>query len=159
MARCRSAGDSPFSATILTGARLFHTSDDPRVSSNGKVSCASCHLNGEHDGRSWAFHNLSGNHGPREVPSLLGLSLTIGPIDASTGFGQLHRSGDRDEIQDFEHTFQGVTIGGTGLLGDDVQSELGAPTDGRDADLDAIADYLTSLARLPGAHIATTTDR
>ena len=135
----------PLSPTVLKGAKLFHTSDDPRISSNSKVACASCHLHAEHDGRSWAFQHLPGAHGPREVPSLLGLALSMGPVDPTTGFGQLHRSGDRDEVQDFELTFQGVTMGGTGFLADAVQPELGAPNAGRDADLDAIADYLFSL--------------
>lgn len=135
----------PLTETLLTGARLFHTSDDPRVSGNQKVSCASCHIDGEHDGRSWDFQSLPGLHGPRSTPSMLTLSRTFGPRDDATGFGQLHRSGDRDEIQDFEHTFRGPQMGGTGFLGGGVQAELGAPNAGRDADLDAVAAYLLSL--------------
>jgi DNA-binding beta-propeller fold protein YncE len=135
----------PFPASVLTGAKIFHSSDDPRISGNRKVSCASCHINAEHDGRSWAFHRLPGPHGPREVPSLLGLNRTMGPRDPTTGLGQLHQSGDRDEIQDFEHTFQGVNMGGTGFLGTNVQPELGPPNAGRSADLDGLADYLLFL--------------
>jgi len=135
----------PFPASVLAGAKIFHTSDDPRISRNHKVSCASCHINAEHDGRSWGFHHLPGSHGPREVPSLLGFSLTMGPRDPATGLGQLHRSGDRDEIQDFEHTFQGVNMGGTGFLGTNVQPELGPPNAGRSAELDALSDYILFL--------------
>jgi YVTN family beta-propeller protein len=135
----------PFSPSVLLGARIFHSSDDPRISANAKVACGSCHIGNEHDGRGWAFHRLPGPHGPREVPSLLGLRLTLGPRDPATGWGQLHRSGDRDEIQDFEHTFQGVNMGGTGFLGAGVQPELGPPNAGRSPDLDALADYLVSL--------------
>jgi DNA-binding beta-propeller fold protein YncE len=135
----------PFSPSVLLGAKIFHSSDDPRISVNAKVACGSCHIGGEHDGRGWAFHRLPGPHGPREVPSLLGLRLTMGPRDPATGWGQLHRSGDRDEIQDFEHTFQGSNMGGTGFLGPDVQPELGPPNAGRSADLDALADYIVSL--------------
>ena len=132
-------------ANLLSGAKIFHTSADPRVSGNNKVSCASCHIGGEHDGRAWSFHRLPGPHGPRAVPSLLGFARTMGPVDPATGFGQLHRSGDRDEVQDFEHTFQSVTMGGSGFLGAAVQPELGPPNAGRDAELDALADYVLSL--------------
>ncbi len=139
----------PFSAAFLTGAILFHTSNDARVSSNEKVSCASCHINAETDARDWGFHTLAGRSGPRATPTMLGLGLTFGPRDPVTGFGQLHRSGDRDEVQDFEHTFAGESMGGTGFLGTDAQPSLGAPNAGRDADLDAIATYVLELAALP----------
>lgn len=135
----------PLPPQILSGAKLFHTSDDLRVSANSKVGCASCHINAEHDGRTWAFHRLPGPHGPRSVPSLLGLNRTFGPRDQATGWGQLHRSGDRDEIQDFEHTFRNPNMGGTGFLGENIHPELGAPNAGKNDDLDAIAQYLLSL--------------
>ncbi|MCB9177637.1 MAG: hypothetical protein H6648_10815 [Caldilineae bacterium] len=139
----------------LKGARLFYTSADPRISSNEKVACASCHINAEHDGRDWAFQNLPAGsagqgHGPRPVPSLRGLGLTFsaGQRDPDRGWGQLHRSGDRDEIQDFEHTFRGPLMGGTGFLGAAMRPELGEPNAGRSADLDAIAHYLVNLPPL-----------
>ena len=135
----------PFSPAVLLGAKIFHSSDDPRISRNHKVSCASCHINSELDGRTWSFNRLPGLHGPRETPSLLGLSRTMGPRDPATGFGQLHRSGDRDEIQDFEHTFQGTNMGGNGFLGTAVRPELGASNAGLSPDLDALAQYLLSL--------------
>ncbi|MEM7246014.1 MAG: hypothetical protein AAF533_11775 [Acidobacteriota bacterium] len=150
----------PIPANILNGARLFHTSRDVRISVNDKVSCASCHLNAEHDGRSWDLQWLttdgSGNAtGPgfRFTQTLLGLSLSMGPIDPATGFGQLHRSGDRDEVQDFEHTFRGAQMGGLGFVADpDLQAPLGASQAGFSTDLDDIADYvldLPPLARSP----------
>jgi DNA-binding beta-propeller fold protein YncE len=134
-----------FPENVLRGAKIFHTSDDPRISSNRKVSCASCHINAEHDGRNWSLERLPGRHGPRHVPTLLGLRLSMGPKDQPTGWGQLHRSGDRDEIQDFEHTFQGVQMGGTGFLGAAARPELGAPNSGLSEDLDALAAYLLFL--------------
>jgi len=155
------ATGEPFPPAFLQGARLFHTSDDPRISAKSKVSCASCHINAEVDGRNWAFHRLPGAHGPREVPTLLGLNRTFGPVDPATGLGQLHRSGDRDEVQDFEHTFQGINMGGTGFLGTNVQAELGPPNAGRDADLDALALYTLNLDplrrspyRIPGGGVS-----
>jgi len=144
---------------LRRGAQLFFTSADPRVSSNGKVSCASCHLNGEHDGRTWALEHLPPGtngqpHGPRSTINLLGIARTFtnGQRHATFGWGQLHHSGDRDEIQDFEHTFTGPQMGGIGFLGAAAQPELGPSNGGLDRDLDAIADYLLSqppLARSP----------
>ena len=138
----------PFSTSFLRGATIFHSSNEDEISANRKVACASCHMNAEADGRGWDFQHLPGNHGPRSTTSLLSLSRTFGPVDGATGFGQLHRSGDRDEVQDFEHTFQGVQMGGTGFLGASVNPELGASNaDG--ADLDDLAHYLLNLEPPP----------
>ena len=144
-------------ATLLQGALLFHTADDARISGNGKVACASCHINAEHDGRSWFFEGLppgsaGQGHGPRATPSMLGIGATHTPGQLDPDYnqlGQLHRSGDRDEIQDFEWTYQGALMGGSGFLGGAVHPELGLPNRGRDADLDAMAAYLLALPPLP----------
>ncbi len=143
-------GADPVPETVRRGARLFHTSNDDRIARNRKVACASCHLDGEHDGRTWDFNHLPGApRGPRQTPSLAGLAATYGPVDPATGWGQLHRSGDRDEIQDFDHTFQGPHMGGDGFLGAGVHPELGTPNAGRDPDLDAVAAYVLSLEAVP----------
>lgn len=144
---------------LLRGAELFYGSTDPRTSA-GKVSCASCHINGEHDGRDWAFQHLPDGtfgqgHGPRPTNTLLGIGRgrPEGERDPVTGWGLRHRSGDRDEIQDFEHTFRGPLMGGEGFLGDGAQPELGPPNAGRDADLDAMTTFLRAqppLMRSPG---------
>ena len=106
----------PRSASFLNGERVFHSSVDPRISSNRKVACGSCHVYGEQDGRAWEMQFLPGAHGPRQTQSILGLGASMGPIDPATGLGQLHRSGDRDEVQDFDHTFRGQQMGGTGFI-------------------------------------------
>lgn len=139
----------PLSPTLLRGASLFHTSNEDAVSRNRKVACASCHLNGEHDGRTWDLQHLPGNHGPRQTQTLAGLAATFGAVDPATGWGQLHRSGDRDEVQDFEHTLQGLQMGGDGFLGAGVHPELGTPNAGRSADLDALAAYVLALPAPP----------
>jgi len=139
----------PRSAAFLNGDRLFHTSADARVSSNRKVACGSCHMDGEQDGRAWDLQHLPGSHGPRQTQSILGLGLSMGPKDPATGLGQLHRSGDRDEVQDFDHTFRGPQMGGTGFIAPaSLQPELGAPNAGRDADLDDVAVYVLGLPPL-----------
>lgn len=141
--------------TLRTGGTLFYTSADPRISVNEKVSCASCHINAEHDGRSWAFHALpkgtaGQGHGLRNVQTLLGIGDTFnsGQRDSSFGWGQLHHSGDRDEIQDFEHTFTSPLMGATGFLGQAAQPELGPANGGRNTELDSLAAYLMNLKSL-----------
>lgn len=139
---------------LLNGARLFHASQElgstgpDRISVNQKVACASCHPHGEHDGRIWDFENLPGNHGPRSSMSLLGLSQTYRPVTPGQR-GQLHRSGDRDEIQDFDFTFTSPLMGGTGYLGIAPNPELGPPNAGISADLDDLDAYVMSLTHVP----------
>lgn len=140
----------PRSAAFLNGERVFHSSNDPRISSNRKVACGSCHMYGEADGRAWEIQLLPGSHGPRQTQSILGLGASMGPIDPATGLGQLHRSGDRDEVQDFDHTFRGPQMGGTGFIAAaSLQPPLGAPNAGRDPDLDDLANYCLNLPALP----------
>jgi len=139
----------PRSSSFLRGDRLFHSSVDPRVSSNHKVACGSCHIDGEQDGRAWDLQHLPGAHGPRQTQSILGLGLSMGPPDPVTGLGQLHRSGDRDEVQDFDHTFRGPQMGGTGFISAPLlQPDLGPPNAGRDPDLDDVALYALTLPPL-----------
>ena len=106
-------------------------------------------VDAEQDGRAWDLQHLPGAHGPRQTQSILGLFLSMGPKDPATGLGQLHRSGDRDEVQDFDHTFRGPQMGGTGFIpAAQLQPELGAPNAGRDPDLDDVAVYVLGLAPL-----------
>lgn len=140
----------PKSAAFLNGERVFHASVDPRVSSNRKVACGSCHVYGEEDGRAWDLQFLPGAHGPRQTQSILGLGASMSPVDPATGLGQLHRSGDRDEVQDFDHTYRGPQMGGTGFIAAaQLQPPLGAANAGRSADLDDLANYVLNLPALP----------
>ena len=140
----------PKTASFLNGERVFHSSVDARASSNRKVACGSCHAYGEQDGRAWDLQFLPGAHGPRQTQSILGLGASMGPIDPATGLGQLHRSGDRDEVQDFDHSFRGQQMGGTGYIPlAQLQPPLGAPNAGRSSDLDDLANYALNLPPLP----------
>jgi DNA-binding beta-propeller fold protein YncE len=90
---------------VLAGKILFHSSDDPRLSQEGYMSCASCHLDGGHDGRVWDLSNLG--EGLRNTIDLRGA--------AGTGRGPLHWSGNFDEIHDFEGQIRALNQG-SGLL-------------------------------------------
>lgn len=141
--------------SLLTGKRLFYDAGDPRISKDGYLSCASCHLDGEHDGRVWDFSDRG--EGLRNTISLEGRR--------GTGHGRVHWSANFDEIQDFEHDIRNA-FGGTGLLDSpptpkDVQKDvqknipkkgpgndeqpLGRPKTGRSPALDALSAYVASL--------------
>ncbi len=141
------AVSEPMAADILAGAKLFNSSADPRLSVNGKVACASCHVEEGGDGLMWSFAQFGA--GNRKTLNLRGLAHSFGP--PAGGLGQLHRSGDRDEVQDFDLTARGALMGGSGFLAS-PNPALGAPNAGLDADLDALAAYvlgIPAIARSP----------
>lgn len=128
---------------VLLGKQVFYDAQDPRMSKEGYVSCAACHLDGFEDGRIWDFTDRG--EGLRNTTSLLG--------KRGIGQGRLHWSANFDELQDFEHDIRGP-FGGTGFLADAQFNEgtrnttLGDPKAGLSPELDALAAYVTSLDRV-----------
>ena len=120
--------ENPLGDERLRGKVLFYSAQQPIVGRRW-ISCASCHPDGQQDGRTW--HNPEGL---RNTQWLAGLAWTH-PI---------HWSADRDEVQDFEHTIRGPLMQGRGLIRGEVQKELGSPNKGLSADLDAVAAYTNS---------------
>lgn len=125
---------------ILLGKRLFYHAGDQRMSAEGYLSCATCHADGDHDGRTWDFTGRG--EGLRNTTSLRGRS--------GVGHGNVHWSANFDEIQDFEGDIRNA-FGGRGFLADAdwlaTRDPLGAPKAGLDPDLDALAAYVSSLGR------------
>jgi len=123
---------------VLRGKEIFYNASDPRMSAEGYISCASCHLDGGHDGRTWDF--TSRGEGFRNTTDLRGRS--------GTGHGNVHWSANFDEIQDFENDIR-LFFGGSGFLSDPdfaaAEDPLGPGKAGLDADLDALAAYVASL--------------
>ncbi|MCB9795631.1 MAG: PKD domain-containing protein [Alphaproteobacteria bacterium] len=134
--------EEPLDPVVLQGKKLFHDSEDPRITRDGYIACAHCHPDGQEDGRTWDFTNRG--EGLRNTTSLEGR--------AGTGMGPVHWTGNFDEIQDFENDIR-LHFAGTGLLDDadwDEASEpLGPPKAGRSEDLDALAAYVSSLDATP----------
>jgi YVTN family beta-propeller protein len=120
--------ESPLAPDVLRGKILFYSALQPMVGARW-ISCASCHPDGDPDGRTW--HNAEGL---RNTMSLAGMAWTH-PI---------HWSADRDEVQDFELTIRSPLMGGRGLLSGPAHEALGAPHKGLSADLDALAAYSNS---------------
>lgn len=134
----------PLDDDVLRGKRLFYNADSRQMSQDGYVSCASCHLDGGHDGRTWDFTDRG--EGLRNTIDLRGR--------AGVDHGRVHWTANFDEIHDFENDIR-AHFGGSGFLSDeDFEAEdrshpLGAAKAGLSADLDALAAYVSSLDRFP----------
>lgn len=132
------------SPEVLRGKRLFYAAGDSRISRDGYLSCAVCHLDGGHDGQVWDFTDRG--EGLRNTASLRGQGGSAG--------APLHWSGNFDEVQDFEGDIRNF-FGGTGLMSDSAyfsltrSQPLGAPKAGLSEDLDALAAYVDSLSETP----------
>ena len=119
---------------VLHGKQIFYDATDPRMNEDGYISCASCHLDGGHDGRVWDFTDRG--EGLRNTTTLIGRR--------GLGHGNVHWTGNFDEIQDFEHDIRS-TFGGDGFLtqaqwqAGTVSDPLGQPKEGLSAELDALA--------------------
>ena len=131
------------SAQVLRGKQVFYSANK-NLTAEGYVSCATCHVDGGHDGRTWDFTDRG--EGLRNTITLRGRR--------GTGHGNVHWTGNFDEIHDFEHDIRDA-FGGSGLLDDaefyagsrDVP--MGDPKAGIFSDLDALAAYVASLADYP----------
>jgi len=129
------------SPEILTGKKIFHNSEDPRMTAEGYMSCGVCHFEGIDDGRVWDFGDRG--EGLRNTMALLGRG--------GTAHGRLNWTGNLDEVQDFEHQIRTLFLG-RGFLPEDVfaagtrNQPLGEPKAGLSSELDALAAYVTSLA-------------
>jgi hypothetical protein len=124
---------------VLRGKQLFYDSEDTRLSSDSYMSCASCHLDGGHDGRVWDFTGFGE-----------GLRNTIDLNGRGVGHGPVHWTANFDEVHDFEGQIRTLG-GGTGLMSDadfnsgTVAQPLGQSKAGFSSDLDALAAYVGSL--------------
>lgn len=124
---------------VLRGKLLFYDSSDPRLSQESYMSCASCHLDGGHDGRTWDFTGMGE-----------GLRNTIDLNGRGIGHGPMHWSANFDEGHDFEAQIRDLA-GGEGLMDDadfhhSTRSQpLGLSKAGVSSDLDALASYMASL--------------
>ena len=140
------AANEVLAPDVLAGKRLFHDSTNSALSQEGYMSCASCHFDGGHDGRTWDLSQFG--EGLRNTLDLRG--------KAGMGQGPLHWSGNFDEVQDFEGQIRGLNQG-DGLLpaallnahGKAVEPADGEPKAGLSKDLDQLAAYVASLDRTP----------
>jgi DNA-binding beta-propeller fold protein YncE/mono/diheme cytochrome c family protein len=125
---------------VLRGKQLFFNSADVRMTKEGYMSCASCHFDGDGDGRVWDFTDRG--EGLRNTTALMGRR--------GTGQGNVLWSGGLDEIQDFEEQIRNL-FGGTGFMSDDDfakgtrKDALGDKKAGVSEELDALAAFVETL--------------
>jgi len=137
------AGTEPLDPDVLAGKRTFYLAgSDPfgfnEMSFEGYVACASCHIDGGHDGRTWDFTQRG--EGFRNTTDLRGR--------AGMTHGNVHWSGNFDEIQDFVLDIFNEFLGMAFLpAGETPNPPLGEPNAGRAVELDELAAYVDSLGR------------
>ncbi|OAB57320.1 hypothetical protein AY599_09010 [Leptolyngbya valderiana BDU 20041] len=136
-----SSGLEALSPDVLAGKEIFYfAGNDPEgdneMSFEGYMSCASCHIDGGHDGRTWDFTQRG--EGFRNTQDLRG--------KAGLGHGNLHWTENFDEPQDFLIDIVNE-FGGNGFLpaGQVPNPSLGAPNAGRSLQIDQLAAYMSSL--------------
>jgi YVTN family beta-propeller protein len=117
------------SADVLIGAQLFHNASDSRLSAGGWLSCASCHFDGQSDGRIWQMP-----YGERNTPLLYDLLATA----------PYNWTGDWDELADVELKIRSF-LAGEGLLDGEAFAAQGQPHTGLSLDLDTLTAYLLTL--------------
>jgi YVTN family beta-propeller protein len=140
----------PLPPALLNGKRLYFSSARPDLSQARWISCNTCHVEGEHDGRTWLLNYL-GEVPPgedsiirRNTTSLLGMIETY----------PLRWSAEWDESADSEFSVRFEQFG-QGLIDGEMHPTLGDPNQGRSYDLDCLALYIDSLAVPDRSHILT----
>jgi len=135
----------PLDPVVLRGKQIFYDAGTElaansleKMSLEAYMSCATCHLDGGTDNRTFDFTQRG--EGLRNTIDLRGRS--------GTGHGNVHWTANFDEIQDFENDIR-LHFGGAGFMTDAdfaaTIDPLGAPKAGLSSDQDALAAYVTSL--------------
>lgn len=131
----------PLPPALLHGKRLFHTSARSDLAEAMWISCNTCHIEGEHDGRTWLVQYL-GSVPPGEEPILRrNTTSLLGMIETYP----LRWSAEWDESADSEFSVRFEQFG-TGLIDGTMNPTLGTPNQGRSYDLDCLALFIDSLA-------------
>ena len=129
---------------VFNGKQLFYDARDQRLAREQYISCASCHNEGDSDGRVWDMTGFG--EGLRNTIALIG--------HGGMAHGPLHWSANFDEVQDFEGQIRDLS-GGIGLMSDNnfhsgtLSSPLGDSKAGISHDLDDLAAYVSSLNVMP----------
>lgn len=148
--------DIPLPPALLHGKRLYHSSARSDLAQASWISCNTCHVEGEHDGRTWLLQ-YTGDVPPgaravitRNTTSLLGMIETY----------PLRWSGEWDESADSEFSVRFEQFG-TGLIEGAMYptDDRKRPNQGRSYDLDCLALFIDGLAVPRRAHALTPAER
>ena len=137
----------PLPANVLRGKKFFYDAGSKALNIDGYMSCASCHIDGSHDGRTYDFTAPMGE-GLRNTIDLRGR--------AGLEHGRLHWTGNFDEVHDFENQIR-LLGQGTGLMDDaDFNAgkraePFGNPKRNISDRLDDLVAYVDSLTDVPSS--------
>ncbi|HZN40049.1 MAG TPA: beta-propeller fold lactonase family protein [Planctomycetota bacterium] len=117
----------PMPASMREGRKFLY---DAKLSGNGTMSCASCHVDGDTDGIAWDLGDPGGSmQAAPSQPFPFSLGITQfhpmkGPMTTQTlrglqGVGALHWRGDRADFQAFNPAFDKL-MGGVPLTSGDM---------------------------------------
>ena len=128
--------------SVLNGKKIFYNASDDgglneanRMSAEGYISCATCHVDGMHDGRTFDFTQRG--EGLRNTTDLRGR--------AGLGHGNVHWTANFDEIHDFNLDIVNE-FGGTGFPDGVLPNDpLGTSNDTGDQEMADLVAYVTSL--------------
>ena len=126
---------------VFWGKQLFYDAKHSYFAGDASLSCASCHMDGTHDGRTWDFTNFGA--GLRNTPSLRGRGVGQGRLNTAGGFRKI--DGLEAQIP--------LLAGGQRLMSDDAFHSgrrrllLGDSKASVAAEMNALAAYLASLDR------------
>jgi len=140
----------PLPPVLLHGKRLFFSSARPDLAQAAWISCNTCHVEGEHDGRTWLLQ-YTGPVPPGELPVIRRNTTSLrGMIETYP----LRWSAEWDESADSEFSVRFEQFG-DGLIDGDMHPTLGTPNQGRSYDLDRLALFLDGLSVPARAHTLT----
>jgi YVTN family beta-propeller protein len=138
----------PLPPTLLNGKQLYHSSARSDLAQARWISCNTCHVEGEHDGRTWLLQFTGvappGSVITRNTTSLLGMIETY----------PLRWSAEWDESADSEFSIRFEQFG-SGLIDGSMHPTLGTPNQGRSYDLDCLAAFIDSLEVPARSHSLT----
>jgi YVTN family beta-propeller protein len=140
----------PLPPLLLDGKRLFFSSARPDLARAAWISCNTCHIEGEQDGRTWQLQ-YTGEVPPGEQPVIVrNTTSLLGMIETYP----LRWSGEWNESADSEFSIRFEQYG-EGLIAGEMHPTLGEPNQGRSDELDALAAYIDSLQAPERAHTLT----
>lgn len=127
----------PLEPILLRGKVLFNQASE--ALSDGAISCATCHLDGGADSRTW----INFRSGPRNTPALGDMDV-LGPYNWAGDMAELH-----DTIED---QIRHVMLGDGLIASEDFDATADTMDAGRSDDLDALAAYVASLEPWPSPY-------
>lgn len=141
----------PLPPALLHGKRLFYSSARPELSRARWISCNTCHIETEQDGRTWLLQYL-GQVPPGEQPVIRRNTTALpGMIETYP----LRWSAEWNESADSEFSVRFEQFGSGLIDGEMYPTRDGPPNQGRSYDLDCLALFIDSLTVPEREHTLT----